>query len=223
MTTISRIWPWSLCPRRLRSKPERAEASGIAAVPTARPLTCGFGTRPNGLPHDRQRERFYSPILLFESYAADLRLCASRRDLGRPPSAMRPWAPGSGTERSADRGRTGHGRARTGPRTATDQPTDDGGKGHGRGRWERYADRSHRDSRSDLPFQDACSASPWPSSPTPWPAGCMELTWRSRIWRRREVPDSVARKCARFGASERVNGQVLFHGHGQKAAAIRSR
>jgi hypothetical protein len=129
--------------------------------------------------------------------------------LGRPPSAMRPWAPGSWAERSADRGRTGHGRARTGPRTATDQLTDDGGKGHRRGRWERYADRSHRDSRFDLPFQDACSASPWPSSPTPWPAGCMELTWRSRIWRRREVPDSVARKCARFGASERVNGQVL--------------
>jgi hypothetical protein len=69
-----------------------------------------------------------------------------------------------------------------------------------------------------VPFQDACSASPWPSSPTPWPGGCMELTWRSRIWRRR-----VARKCARFGASEGVNGQVLFHGHGQKAAAIRSR
>ena len=60
VTAISRIWPRSLCPRRLRSKSERAEASGIAAVPTARSLTCGFGTRPNGLPHDRQRERGFT-------------------------------------------------------------------------------------------------------------------------------------------------------------------
>ena len=70
-----------------------------------------------------------------------------------------------GSERSTDRGLTGHGRARTSPRTPTDQPTDGGGEGHGRGRWERYADRSRPDSRSDLPFQDACSASPSPSSP----------------------------------------------------------
>ena len=42
-----------------------------------------------------------------------------------------------GSERSTDRGGTGHGRARTSPRTGADQPTDGGGKGHGRGRWER--------------------------------------------------------------------------------------
>ena len=40
----------------------------------------------------RLSRRFYSPILLFEAYAADLRLCASRRDLGPPPSAIRPCA-----------------------------------------------------------------------------------------------------------------------------------
>jgi hypothetical protein len=76
----------------------------------------------------RLSRRFYSPILLFEAYDVDLRLCASRRDLGRSPSAMRPWAPGSGAERSADHGRTGHGRARTSLRTATDQPTDEARK-----------------------------------------------------------------------------------------------
>ena len=78
----------------------------------------------------RLSRRFYSPILLFESYAGDLRLCVSRRDLGQPPSAMRPWAPGSGVRavRRPWRNR---------PRTATDQPTDDSGNGHGRGRWER--------------------------------------------------------------------------------------
>ncbi len=77
-----------------------------------------------------RRERFYSPILLSEAYAADLRLCASRRDLGPPPSAIRPWTTGFGVGavRRPWRSR---------PRTATDQPTDGGGKGHGRGRWER--------------------------------------------------------------------------------------
>src|SRR6185437_16861794 len=33
-----------------------------------------------------------SPILLFKSYAPDLPLCAPRRILGPPPSAMRPCA-----------------------------------------------------------------------------------------------------------------------------------
>ena len=40
----------------------------------------------------RLSRRFYSPILLFETYATDLRLCVPRRDLGPPPSAMRPCA-----------------------------------------------------------------------------------------------------------------------------------
>src|SRR5207237_602518 len=42
----------------------------------------------------RLSRRFYSPILLFEAYAANLRLCVPRRDLGPPPSAMRPCARG---------------------------------------------------------------------------------------------------------------------------------
>jgi hypothetical protein len=71
--------------------------------------------------------RFYSPVLLFESYAAELRLCDPRRDLGPPPSAMRPWVPGSGV-RAVDRP------SQAGPRTATDQPTDGHGPAHGRGR-----------------------------------------------------------------------------------------
>ena len=53
-------------------------------------------------------------------------------------------------ERSADRGGTGHGRARTSPRTATDQSTDGGGKGHGRDRQERLCGPIPRDSRPDL-------------------------------------------------------------------------
>jgi hypothetical protein len=43
-----------------------------------------------GSNHRRLSRRFYSPILLFKSYAADLLLCHPRRDLGRPPSAIRP-------------------------------------------------------------------------------------------------------------------------------------
>ena len=61
---------------------------------------------------------FYSPILLFESYANDLRLCVPMRDLGPPPSTMRPWEPDSGAVRAADEGGgstdeegAGHGRA----------------------------------------------------------------------------------------------------------------
>jgi hypothetical protein len=83
-----------------------------------------------GSNHRRLSRRFYRPILLFEAYVPDLPLCDSRRDLGPPPSAMRPWVPGFGV-RAVDRP------SRAGPRTGTDQPTDEGGKGHGRGRWER--------------------------------------------------------------------------------------
>src|SRR5579859_4762526 len=74
----------------------------------------------------RLSRRFYSPIPLFESYAAELRLCDPRRNLGRPPSAMRPWAPGFGVRavRRPWRNR---------PRTGTDQPTDGHGPTHGRG------------------------------------------------------------------------------------------
>jgi hypothetical protein len=93
----------------------------------------------------RLSRRFYSPILLFESYADDLRLCASRLDLGPPPSAMRPWAPGFGV-RAVDRP------SQAGLRTATDQPTDGGGKGHGRGRWERLRRPSAWLLASDLAF-----------------------------------------------------------------------
>jgi hypothetical protein len=75
-----------------------------------------------GSNHRRLSRRFYSPILLFEAYAADLHLCLSRQDLGQPPSAMRPWTPGSGV-------RAVHRPWRNRPRTGPDRPTDDGGKG----------------------------------------------------------------------------------------------
>jgi hypothetical protein len=48
--------------------------------------------RPLKLLALRLSRRFYSPILLSEAYADDLRLCAPRRNLGPPPSAMRPCA-----------------------------------------------------------------------------------------------------------------------------------
>jgi hypothetical protein len=57
------------------------------------------------------------------AYATDLRLCVPRRDSGPPPSAMRPWAPGSAAVQATDGSETGHGRSR---------------KNHGRGRWERF-------------------------------------------------------------------------------------
>jgi hypothetical protein len=82
-----------------------------------------------GSNHRRLSRRFYSPILLFEAYAADLRLCHPRRDLGPPPSAMRPWAPGFGV-RAVRRPWQNR------PRTGTDKPADGHGPTHGRGRWE---------------------------------------------------------------------------------------
>jgi hypothetical protein len=54
-----------------------------------------------------------------------------------------------GSERSTDRGRTGHGRARTSPRTTTEKATDGAG-GSG------YADRHPPFLAFDLPFQEAC-------------------------------------------------------------------
>jgi hypothetical protein len=88
----------------------------------------GFGGRPPGKgPGSRNRTRDLArrPTLLlpFEAYDAELRLCHPRRDLGRPPSAMRPWAPGFGVRAVRRPWWTGHGRARTSLRTGTDQPT----------------------------------------------------------------------------------------------------
>jgi hypothetical protein len=80
-----------------------------------------------GSNHRRLSRRFYSPILLFKAYAADLRLCNPRRDLGRPPSAICPWAPGSGV-------RAVHRPWQNRPRTGADQPTDEYGRAHGRPR-----------------------------------------------------------------------------------------
>jgi len=99
----------------------------------------------------RLSRRFYSPLAPPESPRADQRIRRSRCVCGPPPSAIRPWVPGFGV-------RAVHGRARTSPRTGAEKATDRAG-GSG------YADRSHSDSRSDLPFQDACSVSPSPSSP----------------------------------------------------------
>jgi Integrase core domain len=90
----------------------------------------------------RLSRRFYSTLLLSEAYSADLRLCASRQDLGWPSSAMRPWTPSSGV-RAVGRP------SQAGPRTATDQSTDGGGKGHERGRWERSCRPSARLQVSD--------------------------------------------------------------------------
>lgn len=63
--------------------------------------------------------RFYSPSLQNESNTADQHEPGSSSDPGLPPSAMRPWIPGSGGLRVTD-----------GPRTGTD-----GAGGNG------YADR----------------------------------------------------------------------------------
>ena len=108
--------------------------------------------------HRRRSRRFYSPLAPPESPPADQRVRRSRRDCGLPPSAMRPWAPGSG-------GRTAHGRRRNWPRTRAKRPTDAGGKATDGAGGSGHADRSRPDSRPDLPFQDACSLSPSPSSP----------------------------------------------------------
>src|SRR5689334_10653955 len=74
-------------------------------------------------------------------------LGSNQRRLSRrfySPLAVRgcrvPWY-----ERSTDRGGTAHGRPRTSARTGAEKATDGAG-GSG------YADRSHPDSRSDLPF-----------------------------------------------------------------------
>ena len=66
-----------------------------------------------GSNHRRLSRRFYSPSLLVEAGAAGQRLRRSRRDCGPPPSAMRPWSPGSGATESTD----GRGK-----------PTDEGGR-----------------------------------------------------------------------------------------------
>jgi hypothetical protein len=123
-----------------------------------------------------------------------------RRDFGPPPSAMRPWAPGfgvravdrpwvnrprTGTDRSTDGHGPVHGRGRTGPRTGADRSTDGGGKTtDGAGR-SGHADRSRPDSRSDLPFQDACSMSPSPSSPrscsVSWVPRASAMRWLAAV------------------------------------------
>jgi hypothetical protein len=53
----------------------------------------------------RLSRRFYSPLAPPQSPPADLRLWASRLVSGVPSSAMRPWAPNFGAEKSTDRGR----------------------------------------------------------------------------------------------------------------------
>ena len=111
----------------------------------------------------RLSRRFYSPILLFESYAVNLRLCVPRRDLGPPPSAMCPWTPGSGVRAVHRPWQNDHGRARTSPRTGAKKATDGAGRSS-------YADRPRPDSPSDLAFQDACSVSSSPSSPGSCPS-----------------------------------------------------
>ena len=79
--------------------------------------------------HRRRSRRFYSTLLLPEADAADQRIRRSRRVYGPPPSAMRPWAPGSG-------GHGGHGRGQDEPRTRAERATDGAGRIHGRAQWE---------------------------------------------------------------------------------------
>src|SRR5487761_1037564 len=57
----------------------------------------------------RLSRRFYSTLAPPEPYAADLRLCVPRRDSGQPPSAMRPWTPGSWALEIHGRGTDGEG------------------------------------------------------------------------------------------------------------------
>ena len=75
----------------------------------------------------RLSRRFYSTLAPPEPPPADQRIRRTRRVYGPPPSAMRPWVPGSG-------GRACHGRRRTSPRTGAEKATD-GARGSG------YADR----------------------------------------------------------------------------------
>ena len=89
----------------------------------------------------RLSRRFYSPSLLTEEPGADQHIRVSMRDLGLPPSAMRPWVPGSV-------GRAARGRMRNGPRTGAAEATDGAG-GSG------YADRPPRLFTSDLAFLDS--------------------------------------------------------------------
>ena len=97
-------------------------------LPGKGPGSHSTNTGPRWAAHPtRLSRRFYSLILLFKSYAADLLLCHPRRDLGRPPSAIRPWTPGSGV-------RAVHGPWVNRPRTGTDRPTDGHGPAHGRER-----------------------------------------------------------------------------------------
>jgi len=90
----------------------------------------------------RLSRRFYSPSLLTEEHGADQHIRASMRDFGLPPSAMRPWAPGSGD-------RAAHGRRRNGPRTDAEEATDGAG-GSG------YADRLALLLAPDLLLQASC-------------------------------------------------------------------
>ena len=131
--------------------PDRGELGQAGWLFTA--VLIGDGRLRGKIRCPRSRHRrvgifLVSPILLFEPYAAELRLCHSRRNLRRPPYAMCPWAPGFGV-RAVRRPWVNR------PRTATDQPTDRGGKGHGRGRWERLYRPPAWLLASDLAFQDA--------------------------------------------------------------------
>jgi hypothetical protein len=102
----------------------------------------------------RLSRRFYSTLLLSESPPADQNICASRRDFGPPPSAMRPWAPDSAAVRATD-----------GCGGSTDEEgraTDGCGKIHGRRGQERYPDRLQER------YADR-------------PTGLLPLTWHFRI------------------------------------------
>jgi hypothetical protein len=107
-------------PRNADSPRPRNHSSGAVLAGVA-----GVVWQVLGSNQRRLSRRFYSPILLSESCYPDLRLRVSRRNLGQPPSAMRPWALGFGV-------RAVHRPWQNRLRTGTDRSTDEHGPAHGR-------------------------------------------------------------------------------------------
>jgi len=90
--------------------------------------------------------------------------CTSTRKTARP-APIHSWDPRPREYRCSTVSPSSPG---TSPRTTAEKATDGAG-GSG------YTDRSHPDSPSELPFQDACSVSPSPSSP-----GSSSASWVPR-------------------------------------------
>jgi hypothetical protein len=108
-----------------RRRPVSAGHSRTSKRTAPHRIRTGEGLFPQGVAgvgFDQRRlsRRFYSALAPPDSPPADQRIRRSRRVCGPPPSAIRPWVPGSGV-------RAGHGRARTSPRTGAEKATDGAG------------------------------------------------------------------------------------------------